>query len=282
MMGLNISAKNWWETDTYTNPEGVPPEITLDMLGPKGEALVKVFPDGTTKKGWGESQFMANYLGGDFLARRALHGYDSKGNPFAFVMRSMRLMCVDIDGKNGGLEYAGRLGALPLTLAETSKSGNGYHLFYETDEEWDDALGFNLIPDQIGITQGVDIRGTGCVYHHNTQRWNGRPVAKIPAWLKEKLLEKQARRAASAAAMKKISTLDEMEQLMAHSELLDELAKPIPAGKRNITLFALGTKLMQAGVPNWEEAVEKRGDQIGLGGEELSKIIANINKQPVA
>ena len=63
---------------------------------------------------------------------------------------------------------------LPPTLAETSKSGDGYHLFYLVDEEWDDEKGYGLLGDRIGIEQGVDIRATGCVYHHPQQRWNDR------------------------------------------------------------------------------------------------------------
>ena len=191
-------------------------------------------------------------------------------------MRSLRLVCVDIDGKNGGLEYAGRLGALPLTLAETSKSGTGYHLFYYTEEPWVADTGFGMIPDQIAITQGVDIRGVGCVYHYPTQRWNGRDITALPEWLEERLREKQKRREASQAAMQKISTLDEMEKLMAHAELMDDLARPIPSGKRNSTLFAIGAKLMQAGVQDWEQAILARGDEVGLDEAETLKIVENI------
>ncbi len=281
-MGIQIPTKNWWETDSYTWDTPIPVEFE-QLAGPSGVALVKAYDDGRTQVGWGlnppkgsDQGFMDRYLATEFLPQRALYRYTNRGLPFAFVMRSMKIMCVDIDGKNGGLAYAGRLGALPATLAETSKSGNGYHLYYRTDEEWDAEAGYGLIPDQIGITQGVDIRGVGCVYHHNTQRWNDRDIAPLPEWLRDKLLEKQQRRQASQAAMQKISTLDEMEQLMAHSELLDELAKPIPAGKRNTTLFAIGAKLMQAGVPDWETHVEKRGAQINLPFDEVEKIISNI------
>ena len=281
-MAIQIPTKSWWETEQYTDSTIIPAAFS-ELAGPSGVALVKAYDDGRTQVGWGlnppkdsNEGFMSRYLKTEFVAQRALYRYENKGAPFAFVMRSMRIMCVDIDGKNGGLEYAGRLGALPITLAETSKSGNGYHLFYSTDEEWDSETGFGLIPDQIGITQGVDIRGAGCVYHHDTQRWNGRPIAPLPEWLRDRLLEKQQRREASKAAMQKISTLDEMEQLMAHSELLDELAKPIPAGKRNTTLFAIGAKLMQAGVPDWEKHVTERGAQINLPFDEVEKIVSNI------
>ena len=135
-----------------------------------------------------------------------------------------------------------------------------------------------MIPDQIGITQGVDIRGVGCVYHYNTQRWNGRDITALPEWLEERLREKQKRREASQSAMQKISTLDEMEKLMAHAELMDDLARPIPAGKRNTTLFAIGAQLMQAGVEDWEQAILARGDEVGLDEAEALKIVENIGK----
>ena len=86
----------------------------------------------------GADGFMPRYLRGVFNSRRVVYGYERGKWAYAFVMRSMRLVCVDIDGKNGGLEHAKKLGLLPPTLAETSKSGDGYHLFYLVDEEWDD------------------------------------------------------------------------------------------------------------------------------------------------
>ena len=283
-MGLNISQKKWWETDAYLSEHPIPTELDR-VAGPSGLALVKVHSNGTTQTGWGEAPpkndvqgggFIQRYGRGEFSPNRAMYSYINKDTPFAFVMRSMRAMCVDIDGKNGGIESARRLGPLPATLAEISKSGTGFHLFYETPEEWLDDKGFSLIPDQIGITQGVDIRGTGCVYHYHAQRWNTRELAPLPEWLKDRLLEKQARREASKVAMQKISTLDEMERLMAHDELFDELAKPIKAGTRNTTLFAIGAKLMQAGVDDWEKRIQERALALGLDLAEIEKILENI------
>ena len=54
---------------------------------------------------------------------------------FAFVMRAQcSLVCIDIDGKNGGLIHAPvKLEACCAhTLAGASKSGDGYHLWYAT------------------------------------------------------------------------------------------------------------------------------------------------------
>jgi hypothetical protein len=64
---------------------------------------VQVFDDGTTVKTapvWGEQDFMAKYLSRKFHARRADVIYQRHGMPFALVMRSMRMVCIDIDGKN--------------------------------------------------------------------------------------------------------------------------------------------------------------------------------------
>lgn len=293
-MGLNIPTQNWWETDEYTR-EGIVEILDndgkLNLWGPNGPALVRAYDSGATQGGWGLTPttekdgtqhpgFIKEYAEGGFLPRRALFGYERGKNRVALVMRSARLVCVDIDGKNGGLEHASSLGALPATLAETSKSGNGYHLFYVTDEAWDDDEGFGEYADAIGIVQGVDIRAVGCVYHHPQQRWNDRKIAVLPAWLGTRLKEKKQRVAAASDAVRKISTLDETEILMAQHALLEELAKPIKTGTRNTSLFAIGNKLRLAAVPKWEDAVRKRGDEIGLEADEVERIIENINRQP--
>lgn len=283
---MKHSSLPWWRTDTYDAGAPVPIQIGIhSTLGPKGLALVKVWPDGRTDPGWGlqgkdgGDGFMPRYLRGEFNERRVLFGYHKGRWAFAFVMRSMRLICIDIDGKNGGLEHAKRLGALPITLAETSKSGDGYHLFYSTGEEWDDARGYALVNDRIGIEQGVDIRGTGCVYHHDVQRWNHHPIAQLPDYLVELLQQKEKRAAASAARITKVLDADDdMEVLMLHDELLSELAKPIPAGKRNVTLFAIGSQMFQARITDWEDHLERRAVQVGMSQEETDKIIANVQK----
>lgn len=280
---LNLSKKSWWETDSYTRPEPIPAEL-LSHEGPEGIPVVSVNSNGSTQKGWGiegpngEPGFMPRYLAGQFDTRRKLAMFQSKDAPFAFVMRGLNLVCVDIDGKNGGLEHASRLGPLPRTLAETSKSGNGYHLFYYTEDPWDHVTGFGEVPDQIGIVQGVDIRGLGCVYHYHTQRWNNTPIAPLPEWLRERLLERKKRRDSARVAAQKINTLDELEKAMAHEELIEELQQAIPAGRRNTTLFAIGSKLMQAGYDKWDKAVIDRGHQLGMASLELDKIVENVNK----
>jgi hypothetical protein len=227
----------------------------------------------------GGDGFMPRYQRGEFNARRVLYGYEQDRWTFAIVMRSVRLVCIDIDGKNGGLEHAKRLGMLPPTLAETSKSGDGYHLFYRVDEEWDDVKGYGLLADRIGIEQGVDIRATGCVYHHKQQRWNGRNLASLPDHLLELLLHREQK---VAAVTKRIETVlanhDDMEILMLHDEIVSDLAKPIPTGKRNVTLFALGNQMKQAQIPDWELKLGDRAGDVGLDQAETEKLIENISK----
>ena len=286
-MVLQISTTNWWETDTYTVDAILPPQILDDpsLMGSQGAALVRAYENGSTQSGWGLTPpkgstegFMPRYERGEFLPRRTEHGYDKDKHAAALVMRSLRLVCVDIDGKNGGLEHAASLGALPLTLAETSKSGNGYHLFYAVPEEWSETEGFGLLTDAVGIVTGVDIRAIGCVYHYPTQRWNERAIAQIPDWFLDKLLERKARRAVFSAQVMNLDTLDETEILIMKSELLDELAKPIPAGKRNATLFAIGHKLKAAGVENWEGHLTSRADDLGLSSDESDRIVQNVGR----
>jgi hypothetical protein len=280
----------WWRTDSYDVDEGLP-QAVVDYAGPKDIALVKAWPDGRTDKGWGllgpngEDGFIPRYNRGEFNSRRVLFGYNKGRWNFALVMRSVRLVCIDIDGKNGGLEHAKRLGMLPHTLAETSKSGDGYHLFYVVDEEWDEARGFGLLADRIGIEQGVDIRATGCVYHHPQQRWNDRAPVPLPAHLKKLLLHREQKITAETERITKVlDSQDEMEILMMQDDLLTELAKPIPQGKRNVTLFAIGNKMRQAQLPDWSEKLRDRAHTAGLPVDETDKLINNIDRygSPIA
>lgn len=278
--------RSWWETDTYDEPIPVPVGQLEPHAGPKGIAVVRTFADGTTDPGWGlqskngKPAFMEKYTKGGFRLSPVLFGYEQKKHAFAFIMRSMKVVCIDIDGKNGGLLHAGKLGMLPLTLAETSKSGDGYHLFYTVSEdEWDDELGFAMLADRIGLEQGVDFRGTGCVYHYQSQRWNRRQIAELPQHLKVRLnTYKQAKIAAAVVISKILDSEDEAEVVMMQDQLLQDLAKPIPAGRRNNTLFAIGQQLKLAQVPDWEKHLHARALDVGLDMDEANKLVANVEK----
>ena len=279
------SSKPWWQSDLYSEDFAVP-EVFDQQAGPKGVALVKAWPSGVTDPGWGllppkgsTEGFMPRYMRNEFFPRRVLHGY-ARGNwAFAFIMRSLRLVCIDIDGKNGGLEHVKELGMLPPTLAETSKSGDGYHLFYLVDETWDDMKGFARLSDRIGIVQGVDVRATGCVYHYDTQRWNGRLLAELPIHLYEQLTHRDDKIAANTVRVKKIlSDNDESEVMMMQDEILSDLAKPIPAGKRNTTLFAIGSQMAEAEIDDWETKLLARAEEVGLPDDEAQKIVDNVSR----
>ena len=130
------------------------------------------------------------------------------------------------------------------------------------------------------MVTGVDVRATGCVYHYPQQRWNNRPIAPLPQWIADRLASKKQwkiKRMAQIAAIGDEGE-DDMETLMTHEELLEELKKPIPEGKRNNSLFAIGSQLMQAKVPDWETKLEDRADELGLEAEETSKLISNIRR----
>ncbi|USH45449.1 DNA primase/polymerase [Microbacterium phage DoTi] len=224
---------------------------------------------------------MPRYRRTEFAERRALHRFEHEGGAFAFVMRAMKVVAVDIDGKNGGLEFVKELGILPPTLAETSKSGTGYHLFYSTPEEWDDVVGFADVSDSIGIVQGVDIRNVGCIYHYPQQRWNDRPIVPVPEGLWKKLTEKLVQRQQAAAAISTVLTQgDDLEIMMMQDSLVDELNKPLKSGNRNSYLFAIGNKMRQAGVDKWDEKVHARALEVGLPVEEADRLVSNIAKQP--
>ena len=277
---MDFSQKPWWQTDAYTDDSETGP-LNLkreDLWGPVGAALVPLFPNGKTGPNWGRETFMAAYTKREFAPNRILHGYRKEQYNYAWIMRSTRLICIDIDGKNGGLEYASQLGFLPPTTSEISKSGNGYHLFYLTEDTWDAADGFGKYRDHIGFVTGVDIRGTGCVYHHPAQRWNDRLPVVLPKALSDQLLMKSQQRERQSLIISKTLELDNEEILMLHDEILTELAKPIPAGKRNNTLFAIGQKMKEAQIPEWEVLLEARAEELGLDDEETVKLVANIGR----
>ena len=280
------SSLPWWRTDLYDWDKALPQPFE-DLAGPKGVALVKAWPDGRTDQGWGligpkdepDNGFARRYPRGEFNARRVLYGFEKGKWNFAIVMRSVQLVCIDIDGKNGGLEHAKRLGLMPPTLAETSKSGDGYHLFYSVDEPWTDNKGFGELSDRIGIEQGVDVRAVGCVYHHPTQRWNDRAPAPLPAHLKTLLIHREQKLTAETKRIETVLTNDDpMEVLMLHDEIITELNKPIPHGKRNNTLFAIGNKMRLAQVEDWETKLRQRAIHVGLDQDETDKLIANIDR----
>lgn len=282
---MTKSSQPWWRTDSYQDDTLLPD--FGPFAGPKGVALVKAWPDGRTDQGWGlqgpksdpTNGFAKRYPRGEFDARRVLFGAERDRWNFAIVMRSVRLVCIDIDGKNGGYDGALKLGMLPKTLAETSKSGDGYHLFYEVDDQWDLERGFGLLADRIGIETGVDVRATGCVYHHKQQRWNTRQVTPLPDYLIDILQRREQKVAESNRRITEtLRSNDDLEVLMMQSQLESELNKPIDMGKRNNTLFAIGSQLCIAQVPGWEEKVEARAIDVGLAQDEVDKLIANITR----
>jgi hypothetical protein len=272
-------------TDTYDEKIPVPVGQLEPHAGPKGIAVVRTFADGRTDPGWGlqskdgKPAFMERYTKGAFRLSPVLFGYEQRQHAFAFVMRAMKVVCIDIDGKNGGLLHAGKLGMLPYTLAETSKSGDGYHLFYTVEDEWDEEVGFARFSDRIGLEQGVDFRGTGCVYHYQSQRWNHRQIATLPAHLVTRLdTYTQKKIAATAVITKVLDTEDEVEVAIMHDQLLTDLAKPIPAGRRNNTLFAIGQQLKLAQVPDWDNLLYQRAVAVGLSVDEAGKLVTNVQK----
>lgn len=272
----------WWLSDSYAVDSAVPPQINDEHLqGPVGLALVRVYDQGKTDPGWNESAFMDNYLKRRFASVPAMYLYNRKRLPFAYVMRSVKLVCLDIDGKNGGFVHNEILGVpMPRTLAETSKSGNGYHLFYYVEDDWDPAKGYARYVDRIGLEQGVDFRGTGCIYHHSTQRWNDRTIAPLPTLLSKKLLVAAERRLRAKEEIKELMmTGDKDDILTAQATAIEELKQAKPNdGARNNTLFAIGADLFKLGVENWEELIEDKATDLGLPDPEIDKLLQNIPK----
>ena len=282
---------NWYEDKTrYEYHAGLPQEF-FKLSGPHGPALVRVFGDGKTEPGWGLQPtehnvgFMVNYVNDSFWERPRLRAFmDRKPKPYAIIMRSVNIIALDIDrhlsdGGADGFIAASKL-ELPPTLAETSKSGKGRHLFYATNETWDNETGFGAWDDVIGLVPGVDVRAVGCMYRYPQQLWNDVPIAPVPDTITELLTKRRERKQFSAQLIAAAAAADpdDEEALIMHDALIQELAKPIPVGKRNATLFAIGTKLHQAAVPDWDKHLGERAADLGLDAEEADKIITNITK----
>lgn len=270
---------NWWESDSFDIDEPVPEEL-VELSGPSGIATVGVHEGGSTQPGWGQVEFMGRYKNNEFRSRSKEFAFRQTGKPFAIVMRSVAAICIDIDGKNNGFEGVKKLGLLPPTLAETSKSGNGLHLFYKSNDVWEPSLGYNMFPDFVNIAPGVDIRAIGCVYHYQQQRWNNRTAAELPAAVADMLNQKQQIKQAFASTKVVASDegVDEVDIAMHHAKLLEDLRAPIPAGNRNNTLFAIGSQMMQSEYPNWEDEVRKAALAAGLDAAEVYKLVGNITK----
>lgn len=279
----------WFEKpEEYTDPRPVPAALEK-LAGPHGVALVDVYGEGRTSRGWGLEPregtpgFMENYEKDKFWAKPRILAAVEQQKPFAFVMRSMSVVALDIDrhtddGAPDGFVAARKLG-LPPTLAQTSKSGKGRHLFYRTDDPWDPETGHAPWADAIGILPGIDVRAVGCIYRHASQRWNTRPVAPLPQNLRELLDGRRDRKVALHTALAAAAAApDSEEALIMHDTLIRELAAPIQAGKRNTTLFAIGSKMAEAEVPDWDQKVLARAVEIGLDQDEGLKIVENIRK----
>ena len=106
--------QQWFQEDQYVHSD--PPPVSLEAYaGDNGVATVAVYANGKSQPGWGEKDFARNYKLGKFNAIE-------RTETFAYVMRSLPMLVVDIDGKNDGIDHA-KLLNLPPTMAETSKSG---------------------------------------------------------------------------------------------------------------------------------------------------------------
>jgi len=231
-----------------------------------------------TQSGWGSRAFMRNYESGRFKPDAILKAYLQYGRPFGFIMRTLPYLCVDIDGKNGGIQASSILRLTP-TLAEISKSGSGFHLFYRIPEAtWDATLGYNEFADFNGILPGIDVRAVGIVYHYRQQRWNSEDIAPLPNTLRRLLEQKTAERERAETRRQEQLSLDPEDLAIVRYETIKKLERPIEAGKRNTTLFALGCELKLYQVPDWEQLLYIKGERVGLSERELSQIIRNVKR----
>lgn len=224
---------------------------------------------------------MDKYRKRAFHARRAETIYERHQTPFALVMRSVSMVCIDIDGKNGGFDSARGM-VLPVTLAETSKSGNGYHLFYTVPDTWDIHKGFQVLPDRIKFRTGVDVRGVGCVYHYPQQQWNLTDPVPLPQHFFDELAERRStldERVQHIIALRDSESEEDQEEFLIMTATIEQkLTRPIPSGSRNNTLFAIGAEMSTAGILSWEEKIYNAAIANGLDDAEAEKLVKNIRR----
>lgn len=263
----------WFEDNTqYMNDIPVPLQFHIETL-----SLIRVYPNGKTQPGWGAKEFVDSLIRNAFAPARAIKFYLKYKQPFAFVMRSLPVICVDIDGKNGGIKTAQILKLAP-TLAERSRSLNGYHLFYKVYPSiWNTLRGYDEFPDITGLIPGVDIKGTGAVFHYPNQRWNDLDMALLPASL-EKLLTSARDVKRHSRMSEGTKNLNQDDLVIIHDELLQQLESRFTPGTRNNKLFAIGAQMYAAGYPSWDIALYDRGVEIGLDLTEITDMITNIEK----
>jgi hypothetical protein len=265
----------WFENlDQYVDEKPLPRWMEKE----NNLSLIRLYSSGKTQPGWGAKDFMLNQRKNAFDVNRALRFYHKYGQPFGVVMRSLPAVCVDIDGKNGGIKTANAL-QLTETSAETSKSGNGFHVFYSvTHAEWDALLGYNEFPDIIGLIPGVDIKGVGVVYHYHNQRWNERELEPLPKSLSTLITRTKTVRHSMRMMRTDVVDMDPDDLVILHDQLKDQLNKKIPEGLRNQTLYAIGARMITAGYPSWDLALMERGHQLGLDEDEMADIVLHIEK----
>lgn len=242
-----------------------------NYTGPNGIALVKVYGE-KTQPGWGHERFMRNYVRNFFAPEKI-----SMDEPFAIVMRSLRLLVIDIDGKNDGYKAAAEL-ELPPTLAETSKSGNGHHLFYSYPDSWDEVEGFAGQPDRVGMWPGIDVKSVGVVYRHPHQRWNSRTVRKLPDSVLTQLDKRNARDNQLRITPSQAAELTDEDLKFKRDVLLIELSQPRKDG-RDTSLWRIGASLLNLGVDEsyMAEKILAAGLKWGVDEDIITnKIIPNI------
>ncbi|QQO39289.1 DNA primase/polymerase [Microbacterium phage CrunchyBoi] len=263
----------WFEDkEQYTSDAPLLPEIEAQ---PELD-LVRVYPNGKTQSGWNIKEYMENHEAGAFKPRRALKFYDMYNMAFGISMRSVPYIAIDIDGKNGGIETANAL-RLTKTAAEISKSQNGFHIIYEVPfTQWNEKRGFDELPDILGILPGIDIKGTGILYHYPGQLWNTHPIMPLPQKLFELVASTRDTRRLRRLSRVNTSDMDPDDLVIAHDQLKTELAGKFTQGGRNQKLYAIGSQMRAAAYPDWDSALYERGAQIGLDMDEVTSIIRNI------
>jgi hypothetical protein len=267
--------KQWYEDDRqYVINKPIP--LEFEEYGTL--SLIRVYSKGGTETGWGAKDWAEQREAGRFDPDRSVRYFEKYQQPFAFVMRSIPFVCIDVDGKNNGQAFTNML-QLPETLAERSKSGNGWHLIYRVPgAAFDSKRGFAEMEDHNGVLPGIDVRGTGAMFHYPNQQWNRTKAADLPMSLYALLENAQRIRHNARLTAGGTLGLSEDELVIVHDRLATQLAMRAPVGTRNQRLYAIGTQMFASNYPDWEMQIRLRGEQLGLDVDEVEQILENIIK----
>jgi hypothetical protein len=219
------------------------------------------------------------------------------GKDHALLMKSINVLCVDIDGKNGGMDNLHKLGYLPPTLAEISRSGTGYHLYYSLTDAQNSTFSMDFA-GKSALATGVDIKTQGLVFQavatSKHQMYNARQLSLIPDSLANLVELNTIKKQKARVFFKSPQGLKELEKKR-QAQPKDEwdwsslgtpcsgyCLSPIPQGMRNDSLYTFGLAKMANGETDWEKHMGHAARKSNIPNDELGVLVGQVKRSNLA